>query len=80
MNIADIKFLIAEYTIDDLKKAEDQLLDEQELLIEVPGKDEGEKLTHLLAAIWCKHEMNKEGWNVALAIRNYSLRVRNSIT
>ncbi len=80
MQIPVIKDLVAKYSIDDLKKAEDDLLEEKELSIEVGGEDEGEQLTHILAAIWVIHEMDKQGIPVGKAIREYTVKVRKSIS
>lgn len=79
MNVASIRKAAESYTIDELRKAEDNLLSEQPLEIEIEGEDEGAKLTHILAAIFCKHEMQHSGLNLNQAIRLYSQRVRGSI-
>lgn len=79
MNVASIKKAVESYSLDELRKAEDDLLSEQSLAIEIEGEDEGEKLTHILAAIFCKHEMQHAGLNLNQAIRLYSQRVRSSI-
>lgn len=80
MQIPVIKKIVGEYSIDQLKKAEEELMEEQPLSITIEGEDEGEQLTHILAAIWVKEEMEKEGVNVGKAIRNYTVKVRNSIS
>lgn len=79
MNVAAIKKLVDAYSADQLRKAEDDLLNEVELSIEVEGEDEGEKLTHILAAVFCREEMDKNGVGINHALRLYSQRVRNSI-
>jgi hypothetical protein len=79
MNIAVIKQLVDTYELEQLVKAEEDLLNETEPSIEIGGADEGEKLTHILAAIFCKHEMQREHININQAIRLYSQRVRGSI-
>ena len=80
MNIASIKNAIENYSIEQLKQAENELLEEQVLSINIEGKDEGEQLTHVLAAIYCKEVMEKEGINLNQAIRQYSVKVRQSIS
>ena len=57
MNSSSIKYNAENYSIEKLKQAENALLNEETLSIEIEGKDEGEKLTHVLAAIFCKQEM-----------------------
>jgi hypothetical protein len=78
MKVAAIKVLVDSYTIDQLRSAEEALYNEQPLSIEVEGADEGEKLTHVLAAIEILQDMAK-GHDYKTALRNYSSRVRNSI-
>lgn len=79
MNIQVIKKIVEAYSVAELNQAEADLLDEQPLKIEIEGSDEGEKLTHILAAVFCKTEMEKSGINLNQAIRLYSQRVRDSI-
>lgn len=79
MNINIIKHLVETYTTEQLKAAEEALLNEAPLAIVVEGKDEGEQLTHILAAVFCQEEMAKDGLNLNQAVRLYSQRVRGSI-
>lgn len=79
MKIPVIKKLVETYNVHELQAAEAALLEELTLPIEVEGEDEGEKLTHILAAIWIKHEMDREGWDFVKALRAYTARVRKSI-
>ena len=78
MKVAAIKVLVDTFTIEQLHEAEEALYNEQILPIEVEGTDDGEKLTHILAAIEILHDMAK-GNDYKTALRNYSSRVRNSI-
>lgn len=80
MKVPAIKKLCETYTPEQLREAEDQLLNEQPLSIEVEGSDEGEQLTHVLAAIWCLEDMKENGTQLPQAIRNYTVKVRNSIS
>ncbi len=79
MNVQVIKQIIESYSVEQLKQAEEELLNEQPLSIEIEGKDEGEQLTHILAAIFCKEVMASENLNINQAVRAYSQRVRGSI-
>ena len=79
MNSSSIKYNADNYSIEKLKQAENALLNEETLSIEIEGKDEGEKLTHVLAAIFCKQEMLKSEISINQAIRLFFKRVRNSI-
>lgn len=79
MKIPAIKKAVENFTIPQLQAAEAALLEEQPLPVEIEGVDDGEKLTHILAAIFVKEEMEK-GVDLMTAVRAYSLRVRNSIS
>ena len=45
----------------------------------IAGEDEGEQLTHVLAAIYIKEHMEEHGSDLKTALREYTLKVRNSI-
>ena len=80
MKIAEIKRLCQSYTPNELARAEERLLEEQnDLKIEVNGIDEGEKLTHLMAAQWCLNDVVKNNRDLKSSIRNYTQKVRKSI-
>lgn len=79
MKIPAIKMLVDTYTVEQLQYAEEALYNEEKLAIEVIGSDEGEQLTHILAAIEIKKEM-ESGADYKTALRNYTTRVRNSIS
>jgi hypothetical protein len=78
MKVASIKSLVELYNLEQLQAAEQALYNEQPLNIEVEGADEGEKLTHILAAMEILKDM-AQGADYKTALRNYSSRVRNSI-
>tara|TARA_B100000780_G_scaffold253114_1_gene200572 strand:+ start:958 stop:1200 length:243 start_codon:yes stop_codon:yes gene_type:complete len=80
MQVPVIKKLVAEYSVEQLSKAEEALLEEQTPEIEVEGNDEGEQLTHVMAAIWVINHMEKENIPVGKAVRDYTVKVRNSIS
>jgi len=79
MKIPAIKKAVENYTVAQLQQAEAALLEEQPLPIEIEGVDEGEKLTHILAALFVKEEI-ANGNDLMTAVRAYSQRVRNSIS
>jgi len=80
MNIAMIKGLVESATLEQLHQAEAALLEEQQPAIEIPGVDEGEKLTHVLAAIYVHERIATDGVDAMTAIREYAKRVRASIS
>lgn len=79
MKIPAIKKAVEAYNVEELMAAEAALMEGLPLAIDIEGADEGEKLTHILAAIFVKEEM-KNGSDMMTAIRAYSQRVRNSIS
>lgn len=80
MKVSSIKKLVQEYNLETLQQLENELIDEKELSAPVDGEDEGEQLTHILGAIWVKEQMEKNGSDFKIEIRNYSSRVRESIS
>jgi hypothetical protein len=80
MKIPVIKKLVEEQSLESLMKAEEAMLEEQTPEIEVEGDDEGEKLTHVLAAVWIISDMQKTGSDFRTSLRNYSQKVRKSIS
>ncbi len=79
MNISAIQKLVGSYPVAQLKQAEEALLNEVTLPIEVEGEDEGEQLTHVLAAIWITEHMEQEQLDFRTALRAYTKKVRESI-
>lgn len=80
MNISSIKKLVESgVTIEQLQQAETDLMEGNVLAIEVEGADEGEQLTHIIAASEILNDMHRNNIAMPLALRNYTSRVRNSI-
>ena len=79
MQIAVIKQLAETHVTAELLAAEEAILNEQKPAIPIEGKDEGEQLTHVLAAIEIHNDMLKNGIDFRTALRNSTQRVRNSI-
>lgn len=80
MKIPVIKKLVEEYGIEQLEEAELAILEEQQPKISIEGKDEGEQLTHAMAALEILREVRQSGVTVNEALRNYTHRVRKSIS
>lgn len=81
MKIPAIKKLIENnYTFEELDEAEMAIINESNFSIEVEGADEGEMLTHLMAAKWIKQEMADTQCDFKTALRKYTEKVRNSIS
>lgn len=80
MKLAVIKKLAETQTIENLSLAEEAILNEEIPQIEIEGEDEGEQLTHAIAAIQILSDMEKDGVDLRTALRAYTERVRNSIS
>jgi hypothetical protein len=80
MKIPAIKKLVEQFSMEELKAAEEALYNEEAPTIEVGGDDEGEQLTHVLAAQFIQEHMKAEGSDLKTALRAYTLKVRNSIS
>jgi len=79
MKIPIIKKLVEIESFDNLQKAEEAILNGDSLDIEVDGEDEGEQLTHVIAAMWIQEKMKEEGLDFKTALREYTKKVRESI-
>lgn len=80
MKIPAIKKLVETQEVQALMDAEAAIIDEQPLAIEVDGDDEGEQLTHILAAIWILNHMQDTGEDFKTSLREYTKKVRVSIS
>lgn len=80
MKIPAIKKLVENASMEELIAAEEAIVDEQRCTLEVEGEDEGEQLTHVLAAIYIKDQMEKEDKDFKTALREYTKKVRESIS
>ena len=81
MKIPAIKKLVEQYHIEQLREAEEALGEEKKLSIAVDGEDEGEKLTHVIAAVWILEKMQEDpGLAFKDALRLYTGKVRESIS
>lgn len=80
MKIPAIKKLVDNYSLEQIKAAEEALANEQQPEIEIEGSDEGEQLTHAYAAIWILEKMKNDNVDYKTALREYTQKVRNSIS
>lgn len=80
MKLSVIRSLAEQHSIEELKGAEDAILNEQLPAIEVEGEDEGERLTHVISAIAVKEDIATNRVELRVALRNYAERVRKSIS
>lgn len=80
MKIPVIKKIVETVSLEALKQAEEDLMEEKPLQVEIEGEDEGEQLTHIFAAIFILEEMSESGVDFKQALRTYTQKVRNSIS
>ncbi|WP_205501238.1 DUF6952 family protein [Rufibacter psychrotolerans] len=80
MKIPAIKKLVETQTIERLREAEEQLINEETPAFEIDGEDEGEKLTHVFGAIWILNHMQDHGSDFKTALREFTQKVRVSIS
>lgn len=80
MQIPIVKKIVAEFSIEQLQAAEEALLNEEKPSITIEGEDEGEQLTHVMAAIWIKNDMETNNNPLPKSLRNYTEKVRKSIS
>jgi hypothetical protein len=80
MKIPAIRKLVETTTPELLEATEAAILEGAKPPMEVEGADEGEQLTHVMAAIWVLKEMKKTGVDFRTAMRQYTEKVRNSIS
>ncbi|WP_323756045.1 DUF6952 family protein [Roseivirga sp.] len=80
MKIPVIKKLVEEVDLEDLRAAEEALMEELKPAIEIQGEDEGEQLTHVFAAIFILEKMKTGDVDFKTALREYTQKVRTSIS
>ena len=80
MKVPVIKRLVEQFTLEELQAAENDLLNEKIPAISIEGEDEGEQLTHAIAAINILKDVKEKGIDSRTAIKSYFERVRKSIS
>lgn len=80
MKMPVIRRLVETQSLDSLVAAEQAILEEQVPAFEVEGEDEGEQLTHVFAAIFILNHMQDNGSDFKTALREYTAKVRVSIS
>lgn len=79
MKIPVIKKLVEKYSEKELLQAENDIIEANPLGIEVEGEDEGEQLTHVIAAAYILKKMKEKQIDFKDALRDYTKKVRESI-
>lgn len=79
MKLPAVKKLVESFSLEELNMAEEAIINEEVPVIDIMGEDEGEMLTHVIAAQWILKEM-KKGVDFKTSLRNYTQKVRNSIS
>lgn len=79
MKLPIIKKLVENYTLAELEAAEMAIAEGETPAIEIQGEDEGEQLTHAYAAMTIKQDMEQNGKELKVALRDYTNRVRECL-
>lgn len=79
MKVPVIRQLVKTHSLEELRKAENDILEENTPAIEIGGEDEGEQLTHVIGAIEILQNI-EAGMKEGEALRAFTQRVRNSIS
>lgn len=79
MKVQAIKKIVEHYSLNEVIRAEEFILDGKITEIEVEGEDEGEQLTHVFAARFILEKMD-DGMEFKDALRAFSQKVRTSIS
>ena len=79
MKISAIKNLVENFPVEKLIEAEKNIIEDKPLKIKIEGQDEGEKLTHVFAAIWILNKMKVDNLDFKEALKEYTHKVRESI-
>jgi hypothetical protein len=80
MKIGVIKKLAESLSMDELRAAEEALYNDLTLPTMIEGDDDGEKLTHVLAAIFVQEYILENNSDIKSALRAYAIKVRTSIS
>ena len=80
MKIGVIKKLAENLSMDELRAAEEALYNDSTTPIPIDGDDEGEQLTHVLAAIFIQEYVEENNSDIKTALREYAIKVRTSIS
>lgn len=79
MKLPIIKQLSEQHSLEELRKAEEELIETGTISIDVAGDDEGEQLTHILGAIWVIEQI-QQGTPARDALRAFAQKVRTSVS
>ncbi|MDZ4839928.1 MAG: hypothetical protein SGJ04_07965 [Bacteroidota bacterium] len=79
MKLASIKIILEKYSAIEIATSIAQLDEGENSVIQIEGDDEGDLMTHLLAAEWIINEAEKNRTEIKVELRNYTARVRKSI-
>ncbi len=78
MEVNVVKKLVENHTLEELKQAEQALIQDQPLAFEVFGIDLGEKLNYLIAAVQTLEKMNRSSIEFDIALNDYTKHVKET--
>ncbi|MBI1221154.1 MAG: hypothetical protein GC180_01010 [Bacteroidetes bacterium] len=79
MKIQAIKKMVESYSLEEITLAEADLAEGKIPAIAIDGEDEGERLTHAFGAKYILEKM-REGMEMQVALRDFTQKVRGSIS
>lgn len=79
MKIQAVKQLVEQYSLSEIIRAEEMILDGKVPEIQIEGEDEGDQLTHAFAAKYILEKM-ESGMEYKDALREFTQKVRTSIS
>lgn len=79
MEISSIRSLVEKHTLSELREAEFAIIQEKSLKIRVEGKDQAERLSHVIAAVWILEEMASKELEFNQALCAYNKKVRDQV-
>ena len=79
MKVPVIKKLVEQYSLEQLRAAEEALLNEEKPAIDLGADDPGDQLTHVIGAIQVHETVARGQADLKTALRLFIDRVRNSI-
>lgn len=80
MKTSAIRLLVESFEESSLLRAEADLLEGKNPSIPVPGNDAGEKLTHVIGALWVTNYISHTGIDTQEALSEYKRKVLASIS
>ena len=79
MKLFTLRRLVDKYSIEQLKQAEFEIIQEKDLNIELDGDDQSDMLSTVITAVWIREDIQNRGVGFREALGEYSKKMRVSI-